>query len=141
MTKFTLRLEKDEEVYAAANKPKGCIYCNKEMLFKEFSLWVLLWNKFPYTRVSVANLMIAPKRHISRMYALTTNELNQLEHIKVFLEETYGFNQFVENGKGRQTVPKHYHLHALILKEHESDTLLTPEEVLRRVEEKDTPVS
>ena len=115
MTKYMEVMKKREE--------KGIKYnpftSNQEILVKEFNYWNIIENEFPYDAIATVSHMIATKREVPFDWRLLTSE--EEKEIE-FLKETYlneNYDVVWENLPKGQTIPKHFHLHLLVLKREE----------------------
>ncbi|MFA7192112.1 MAG: hypothetical protein WC089_02320 [Candidatus Paceibacterota bacterium] len=88
-------------------------------LIKEFNLWVIIINQFPYDAVASVSHMIITKREVGFDWTLlTTEELDEYELIKkTYLAEHY--DAIWENLPRGSTVSHHFHLHLIVLKREE----------------------
>ena len=110
--------------YIQAEKPKGCILCEKPsqnndalnyILYRGDKNFVIL-NSYPY---NPGHLMIAPYRHIGNLEELTDEELH--EHFKIvsrsvkLLKQVFnpdGFNIGINIGKvAGAGIVDHFHTH------------------------------
>lgn len=96
-----------EEVY-----DQSCIFCAKDLLIQEFDLWILIQNRFPYDKVFIDHMMLAPKRHVEELYELTTDE--QLELDKLF--DVISHNMVILNRRTDRSIPRHFHFHLVSIK-------------------------
>lgn len=89
-----------------------CIYCEKEMLVKEYEHWIIIENRFMYDRVWNVNRQLATKRHIQSERDLTKEELEEKCDI---LEkwEADRYTQCVFNAPPNKSLPEHLHYHLL----------------------------
>lgn len=109
--------------YILSGKPTGCIFCidfireSKDALVVcETGLTLVMLNKFPYTS---GHLMVAPKRHTSKLEELTQEESVDLfalikRSICVLKDEIApdGFNIGMNLGKAAGAgIEEHIHMH------------------------------
>lgn len=89
---------------------------NHETLVKEFNHWNIIENEFPYDAIATVSHMIATKREVPFDWRLLTlEEEKEIEYLKeTYLNEHY--DVVWENLPKGQTIPKHFHLHLLVLK-------------------------
>lgn len=97
--------------FLKTNTNNHCIYCEKELLIKEFKYWMVLENRFPYDKIAEISHMLAPKRHVSGEENLSTQEKDELLEIKKNHLENYSV--IIESTPNATTRPDHYHLHLL----------------------------
>lgn len=111
--------------YILSGKPEGCVFCPDPTQDAKTSLIVfatnltqVMLNKFPYTS---GHLMVAPKRHISKLEELSESESNELMElvkraISILKEESSpeGFNVGMNLGKsGGAGIEDHIHMHVV----------------------------
>ncbi|MEE9542889.1 MAG: HIT domain-containing protein [Thermodesulfobacteriota bacterium] len=109
--------------YILSGKPEGCIFCpdpkvepKDALIVFDTELTLVMLNKFPYTS---GHLMVAPKRHTSRLDELSEAESNDLfslikRSVRVLKEECApeGFNIGMNLGKSAGAgVEEHIHMH------------------------------
>lgn len=94
--------------------PTKCIFCEKELLIKNFKYWVLLENRFPYDRLFQTSHMLAPKRHAASEVDLTLKEITELRRIKK--KHLTNYHVILENVGVRISIKNHFHLHLLTFK-------------------------
>lgn len=115
MAIYSLRSEYTENRYQKFlnddTKGEGCIFCQKDLLIREFDNWVLLQNRYPYDAVFKVHHMLAPKRHVTSERGLTPQEAQEYRNILDELQDFYHCSWF--NFPSRQTIPSHYHIHLL----------------------------
>lgn len=115
LNQVTLRTPENQKRYMEflKNKYQGnCIFCAKDLLVKEFDLWILLKNRFPYDRVYKNHYLLAPKRHVEELYQLTPEEHTELD--KIFDEIPH--NQVILNRRSDRSIPRHFHFHLVTIK-------------------------
>jgi hypothetical protein len=107
--------EEYNEIIAERILENGCALCreNKDELIKEFKHWKIIENKFPWDLIAKTNHLIIPKRHV--IYEeLNSEEKEEFDLIK---------SEHVEKGYELmaealvKSVPKHFHIHLIILKD------------------------
>jgi len=92
----------------------GCSLCKETKSIKEFKHWRILNNRFPWDRIAKTHHMIIPKRH-TIYEKLNEIEKKEFEIIKVgYIEEKYELIAEAMNKK--KSIPKHLHIHLIILK-------------------------
>lgn len=71
---FTLRTAEGEKIYQRykENAPKNfCPFCSRDLVRHEFKHWLLMENRFPYTKIAQKHDLLACKRHIKALDELT----------------------------------------------------------------------
>ena len=92
----------------------GCRLCQIETI-QAFTYWRIILNEFPYDRVASTHDMIVPLRHISEL-GLTEEERKELIDIKhSYINERYRYT--MEAAHKNKSIPEHFHLHLITLKE------------------------
>jgi len=110
--------------YIKAEKPKGCILCDKPKEKKDKENYILyrgkknfiMLNAYPY---NPGHLLIAPYRHIAGLENLTEEERNEhfalVSHSIVVLKEVFnpaGFNMGANLGRvAGAGIDDHFHSH------------------------------
>jgi len=115
LNQTTLRTNATQERYMhyLASQYKGnCIFCDKELLEKEYDYWIIIKNRFPYDKCFINHRLLAPKRHFERGIEMNVAEEEELERI---LEEE-DFNQCILNKKENRSIPLHFHYHLVTIK-------------------------
>ncbi len=113
----TFRTPETEEKYAlwrAAQLPGApCVLCTREPL-KRFKYWKIVFNEFPYDRIATRHDMLVPLRHASGA------ELNDAERAELeVIKQGYAYKEYrfiIEVGQTK-SMPSHFHLHLLEIKE------------------------
>lgn len=95
----------------AGRIPEKCIFCEKELLLKEFHYWMVLDNRFPYDRLYQTSHMLAPKRHVATEMELRVGEMSELLNIKE--KHLRDYHLIIENIGDRVSIKNHFHLHIL----------------------------
>jgi diadenosine tetraphosphate (Ap4A) HIT family hydrolase len=113
----TLRTPESQKVYneviRAGVMTDGCPLCLKESL-KNFDLWRIIENQYPYDLIAKTHHMLVPKRHAARD-EITPEEWKEFEHIKQsYLHDNYDF--LIEASNKIKSIPTHWHLHLIIAK-------------------------
>ena len=113
-----LRTKSGQEEYDAFKKEAdfrdGCRLCKADSI-EEFEYWRAIKNRFPYDRIAETHNMIIPKRHIDEV-GLTDEEKKELVELKrSYIEENYHF--ILEATTGIKSIPKHFHLHLITVKD------------------------
>ncbi len=107
------------------DKPDGCIFClaqdgvgTDDLVLGVGRGSLVMMNKFPYNN---AHLLVAPRRHVSRLEALETHELNDL--IQLVRQATTaltdlmrpdGFNVGLNLGRAAGAgIEEHLHFHVV----------------------------
>ncbi len=114
----SLRTKEGKQKYVdyqkALSADAPCALCHIPAI-KEFALWKIVENAFPYDKVSEVHHMIVPKRHTDEK-GLSEEELADLEFAKEsFVHPEYEF--IIEATHKKKSIPGHFHLHLLIAKE------------------------
>jgi len=93
----------------------GCRLC-KEILIKDFKLWKIINNRFPWDRIAKIHHMIIPKRH-TVYEKLNKAEKKEYDLIKkTYIEKKY--QVIAEATEIKKTIPTHMHIHLITLKNH-----------------------
>lgn len=77
--------------------------------------WKLIPNSFPYDDIATTHHMLIPRRKFAQLEDMDLNEMAELHLIKQELMGQYG--GFLENTPSRQSIPTHYHIHCMVMKE------------------------
>lgn len=96
-------------------KPKktDCFLCRANSI-RDFEHWKIVENEYPYDGVAVISHVLTTKKHkVEKNF--TKEEREELVEIKRELGNQY--DMIIENGWQNQSIPEHYHLHLLILKQ------------------------
>ena len=115
----TFRTPKTEQKYAehkaGGGLDGGCRLC-KHPALTLYQYWKITDNNFPYDRVAKKHNMLIPLRHATEL-DLTEEERNELLAIKhsAAIQENYEF--IVEPNWNKKSIPNHFHLHLLVVKE------------------------
>lgn len=83
-------------------------------IVEEFTYWVIIENKFPWTRITKLHHLLIPKRRFARVEDMTTDEKAEWETIRKIVRDKY--DMFIENMLGA-TVSDLYHPHLILLKD------------------------
>lgn len=111
----TLEMHKNYEVYQKTPKFPTCYICTSRPL-KTYTNWKLIENEFPYDEIATRNDMIVPLRHTTEE-GLTEEELREFTKIKEDINDKY--DMILENTHKQKSIPGHFHLHLLQIKEKE----------------------
>lgn len=96
-----------------------CIFCNisKDKIIHEDPYWITIYDEFP---VSKGHVLIIPKRHISNITELKSNEwaylFSAIMFIEGYLKEKFncdGFNIGINQGKAAGQTIEHLHIHVI----------------------------
>jgi hypothetical protein len=114
----TLRTQENEERYkrliAEGHLEAGCPLCASAPLHA-FKHWKIIPNTFPYDKIATTHHMVVPLRHV-RESELTPEELQELLAIKhEYINAHYEY--ILEATHKKKTIPAHFHLHLVVLKE------------------------
>lgn len=91
----------------------SCWICSKPTI-KTFAHWRIVENSFPYDRIASVHHLLTPLRHVHES-ELTEEELQEFVYIKE--NELDGYELLTWSIKKYQSVPNHYHVHALVPKD------------------------
>lgn len=93
---------------------EGCILCPLEAM-QTFQYWKVVPNKYPYDKIAKRHEMIIPLRHTDQA-GVTNEEWQELAALKAsYIDDNYEF--LLEATPHRQSVPAHFHLHAIVSKD------------------------
>lgn len=113
----TLRTKEQAERYAAhravGGNDMGCPLCG-ETAIDEFTYWRVIQNNFPYDTIAAVHHMLVPKRHV------TERELAPEEQAELFTiknDHLGAYDYILEATPARKSLPAHFHLHLIILKD------------------------
>jgi hypothetical protein len=117
MNKFkSLRKVETELAYRKYQKtPKFpiCYICTAPAI-RTYQNWKVIQNEFSYDEVATKNDMIVPLRHTTEEN-LTEEELREFTKIKEDINDKY--DMIIENTHKQKSIPGHFHLHLLQIKE------------------------
>lgn len=111
----TLEMHARYEKHCATQCSHGCYLCRANPV-KDYRYWKIIDNEFPYDEVATVSHMLVPKKHVKED-KLNLEEFNELEKIKPKIHEAYDL--IIENTHKLKSIPEHYHLHLLEMKERE----------------------
>lgn len=117
----SLRTTEDEIKYALFKGMGKQKPLNQEPPIKEWKLWKLIDNAFPYTSVFETSHMLVPKRITSEL-DLTPEEVTELRLIFKELDSIYDCR--LTNFSKKQSISHHFHIHMLIYKTQRKDVTL-----------------
>lgn len=89
-----------------------CIFCAKKSLVKEYKLWIIIENDFPYNKIASEHYILSPKRHVEEEKDLYGSERDELYKVLDKLD----YNMRIINKKKDCSVPQHLHYHIIKLK-------------------------
>jgi len=116
MAKPTLRTPETEQKYqdeiAAGLFNNGCVLCKSDTL-QQFTHWRIIANDFPYDKIAKRHDMVIPTRHTPDIGEEERLELEEIK--KMYINEHY--NYIFESVNKQKSVPAHYHLQLILLKE------------------------
>jgi hypothetical protein len=92
----------------------GCSLCEKKSTV-DFKYWKIVENLFPYDRIAKKHRMLIPARHVEGGQ-LNEMEKIELEQIKKYAGENR-YDYILETTSQKSSIPEHYHLHLIELKE------------------------
>ncbi len=92
----------------------GCPLC-EEVTLQEFEHWRLVANEYPYDRIAEIHHMLIPKAHVDQVgvSSLAWQEYAALK--ETFISENYGY--ILETTHKNKSVPRHFHVHLIVVKE------------------------
>lgn len=94
-----------------------CNLCskNKTKTIKKFKHWRIIKSKFPYDKIAKINHILIPQKH--KIYKnLNQKEKQEMDLIKQkYIEKRYDL--ITEATNKRKSIPNHFHIHLLVLKE------------------------
>lgn len=91
---------------------RECAIC-KGVAVESFTYWKIMANDFPYDKIAQRHDMIVPLRHTA---TVTPEEIQELEEIKKSYLDSH-YNYIMEATHPTKSIPGHYHLHLVDLKE------------------------
>jgi diadenosine tetraphosphate (Ap4A) HIT family hydrolase len=109
----SLETEKIYQSFLKDPKPKECFLCRAKPI-KEFENWKIVENEFPYDGIATQSHILALKNH---KIESDFNEEEKLELIKIKKDLGLDYDMIIENGTHNQSIPQHFHLHLIVLKE------------------------
>lgn len=114
----TLRSEENERRYGefiASGGLRECPLCRLAPI-RTFTHWKIVENEYPYDLVVELHHMLVPLRHVTDG-ELTDEELREFAELKhdVVLHDTYQY--FMEAARPTQSVPAHFHVHLVVMKD------------------------
>jgi hypothetical protein len=113
----TLRTPETEAKYdawkAARTGKEICRLCEMEPI-KEFTYWKIISNDYPYDQIAKIHNMVVPLRHVTEK-DLTREERDEFEGFKDQLH--VGYTYIMEATHHQKSIPGHYHLHLVELKD------------------------
>ena len=101
---------------AEPKKDNGdCFMCDPEaiVVVREFDLWIIIENNYPYDVVAKTHHLLIPKRHFAFDDKRTFGEKYQLEAIKNILNNEGNYDCIMQNFTAGQSQPQHLHYHLL----------------------------
>lgn len=115
----SIRTPETEERYRKekAERPAdyGCPLCKSETV-KDFTLWRVVKNDYPYDLIAAHHEMLLPKRHVLEE-ELTDEEKEEYMHIKRTWVQEQDYNYIAEATYGTKSIPEHHHHHLLTLRD------------------------
>lgn len=97
----------------AISSSSECAICSKAPI-QEFKSWRIVRNDYPYDKIAQEHNMLVPMRHVAEK-ELSQDELSELMDIKLNLDDKYDY--IIEAAKKNKSIPAHFHLHLLVVKE------------------------
>jgi hypothetical protein len=110
----SLRTTKDELQYSKAKNKGITKSLLDEVRLREWKLWALIDNEFPYTAAFKTHHMLIPKRRVDDKN-LSIDERIEMDEILNELSETY--DCVLINFKKKQSIRDYFHMHLLIYKD------------------------
>lgn len=118
----SLRKHKDEAQYHKAKKAgKAKKPLKDEKSIREWKLWKVIHNEFPYTAAFEVHHMLIPKRQ-TVLSDLTREERDELTSILGELNDSY--DCVMLNFQKKQSISNHLHLHLMTYKKKRKDVKL-----------------
>ena len=99
---------------ASGELEKGCPLCEEEGK-QSFMYWKIMKNDFPYDKIAATHDMIVPLRHIAEP-EMTEEEYEELQKIKSGYIDSH-YEWIMESTHQTMSIPAHYHLHLIVVKE------------------------
>lgn len=110
----SLRTQQDELKYLRVKKTKTTKHLLDEPRLKEWKLWALIHNEYPYSAAFKTHHLLIPKR-VASDKDLTAAEKTELNNILGELGDSY--DCLLVNFKSKQSIRSHFHVHLLIYKD------------------------
>lgn len=101
-----------------SNYPK-CFLCRAKSII-EFKHWKIVENQYPYDDVAIISHILTTKNHKREN---DFSEKERVELIKIKREFAEKYDMTIENNQKNQSIPQHYHLHLLVIKEREVEII------------------
>jgi len=115
----SLRKKESEETFQDFMKKTGknepCSLCNKPSV-KDFQDWRIVENSFPYDRIASTHHMIVPRRHVAESELNDNERAGLIEIKKDAINSNYEY--VIEATNRKKSNPAHFHLHLILLSEH-----------------------
>jgi len=115
MKKTIVRSSEMLEKYNVYREEKGADYSEKfafnleeENILHAGDYWVVIPNDFPYDKVFEKHDLLVPKRVFAYASDMTKEEFDELQQLKLDLDEDY--DSILENLYETRSVHKHFHL-------------------------------
>jgi diadenosine tetraphosphate (Ap4A) HIT family hydrolase len=102
-------VEKFEKCKKEISASENCPLCAKKAI-KDFNLWKIVINDFPYDKIAEVHDMIIPKRHVTE-FELTEEEKTEYLEIKKELLKEYDY--IMEATNKTKSIPEHFHVHLI----------------------------
>lgn len=118
----TLRTRQSETDYAQAKVDGKLRRLSEEKTLKDFGLWRIIDNRFPYDVAFQTHHLLLPVRVVANEGDLTFDEVVELADIKRWAQRNYDL--LLENLSRGRSIKDHYHLHLLMYKDAREDMAL-----------------
>lgn len=124
MTLRTWTTEKSYQRFKNQNCNQSCYLCRARPLW-EFDRWKVVKNEFPYDQIAETNDILTTKKHTGEQ-KITRAEQKELENIKKQYISLH-YDMILENTKKKKTIPEHFHLHLITMKQSAAKRLALPQ--------------
>lgn len=91
----------------------------------EFEKWKVVKNEYPYDRIAETNDILTLKRHTDE-YKITRVEQKEFGKIKTYYINSR-YDMVLENTKKKKSIPDHYHLHLIVMREPAWKSIVFPQ--------------
>lgn len=109
----SLETETAYQSFLIKPKEKNCFLCFAKPII-DFKHWSIVENQYPYDGVGTMSHILTIKNH-KKEEDFTQEEKDELIQIKKEVGQSY--DMIIENSYHNQSIPEHFHLHLLVLKE------------------------
>lgn len=111
MLPMSMRKAASEAAYQQAKVDKILVPLSAEPSIKEFDLWRVIANRFPYDIALAKHHLLLPKREVPDRFHLTKGEASELLTILLQFERDGSYDFVMDNFAKRRSILAHYHLH------------------------------